>query len=383
MIKVDKNEICYGMVGGALDSFMGDVHRQAVTFDGKAKLVSGCFSRDYEKNLTTGEKLNLNKERIYKDFREMAAAEADRIDFVSIVLPNYAHYEAAKAFLEKGINVYCEKPLTFTVEEAEELKGITEEKGLLFGVNYSYSGYPMVKQAREMVRRGDIGEINMVMGEYPQGYLLAAVAGNEDGGISTWRVDPEIAGRSNCVGDIGSHIENTVSYITGLEIDSLAANLRSVAGASELDDNAEIMIKYKGGATGLYWSSQVAIGHDNGLKVRIYGSKGSIIWEQEKPDYLTVSFIDKPRQIVSRGRDDLYPLAAEKVRLPAGHPEGLPVAFANMYLNFISAIKAQKKGEYEEGKYDFPTVEDGLQGVKFINACVDSSKMGAKWVKVE
>lgn len=375
-----KEKLSYGMVGGALGSFMGDVHRQAANFDGKAELVSGCFSRDSKKNIATGKELNLDESRLYESFEEMAKAEAGKIDFVSIIVPNYAHYEAAKAFLKHGIHVYCEKPLTFTVEQAEELVKLTQDNGLLFGVNYSYSGYPMVKQAREMVRNGDIGKINMIMGEYPQGYLLAALEG-EDGGISTWRVDPKTAGRSNCVGDIGSHIENTVSYITGLEIESLSANLQSFTGASELDDNAGIMLKYNNGATGMYWCSQIASGHDNGFKIRIYGSKGAIIWEQEKPDYLTVSYVNKPTQILSRGRDNLYPLASEIVRLPAGHPEGLPVAFANMYANFIAAVKAKQQGNYKAEDYDFPTVEDGLRGVKFINACVDSSEQGSKWIK--
>ncbi len=379
--KVNNKKLYYGMVGGDSSSFMGGVHRKAAAYDGRVELVAGCFSRNIEKNLKTGEKCGLSNDRVYNDFHKMAEKEAGKIDFVSIVLPNYAHYEASKAFLEKGINVYCEKPLTFTVEEAVELAEITKEKGLLFGVNYSYSGYPMVKQAREIVRRGDIGEVKMVMGEYPQDYLLAALEG-EDGGISTWRVDPEIAGRSNCVGDIGSHIENTVSYITGLKIESLSANLQSISAASELDDNAEIMLKFHNGATGMYWSSQVAIGHDNGLKVRIYGTNGSIIWEQEKPDYLTVSYIDKPKEILSRGRDDLYPLAENKLRLPAGHPEGLPLAFANMYANFIDAVMANKVDNIKPEDYDFPTVEDGIDGVRFINACVDSSERDSSWVAV-
>jgi predicted dehydrogenase len=374
-----RDRLVYGMVGGAVGSFMGDIHRKAANFDGSAELVSGCFSRNWDKNLDTGYQAQV--ERVYKDFQEMAAEEAGKIDFVSIILPNYAHYEAARAFLEKGINVYCEKPLTFTVEEAEELVRLTREKELLFGVNYSYSGYPMVKQAREMIRNGEIGEIHMVMGEYPQGYLLADLAGAE-GGISTWRVDPEIAGRSNCVGDIGSHIEHTVSYMTGLEIDSLSASLQSYAGASELDDNAEIMLKFKNGASGIYWSSQVAIGHDNGLKIRIYGSKGSIFWEQENPAYLILNHLDSSREVLSQGRDELYPLAAELVRLPAGHPEGLPSVFANMYKNFTAAVKAWKRGEYRPGDFDFPTVEDGLRGVKFINACVDSAEEDSSWVKL-
>ncbi len=380
--KPNKNKLQYGMVGGDSSSFMGDVHRKAASYDGRAELVAGCFSRDKEKNLRTAEECGLANDRVYNDFYKMAEKEAEKIDFVSIVLPNYAHYEASKAFLEKGINVYCEKPLTFTVDQAVELAEITKEKGLLFGVNYSYTGYPMVKQAREMVRHGDIGEIKMVMGEYLQDYLLAALEGNE-GGISTWRVDPEIAGRSNCVGDIGSHIENTVSYITGLEIESLSANLQSITGVSELDDNAEIMLKFKNGATGMYWSSQVAIGHDNGLKIRIYGTKGSIIWEQENPSCLTVSYIDKPKEILSRGRDKLYPLAEDKLRLPAGHPEGLPLAFANMYANFMDAVMARKVENISLDDYDFPTVKDGINGVRFINACVDSSESHSSWIELK
>lgn len=383
MDKKRKGVLEYGMVGGAMGSFMGDVHRKAANFDQKAKLVAGCFSRDYDKTLATGKKLGLKESRLYQNFKEMAAAEADKLDFVSIVVPNNAHFEAAKAFLENGINVYCEKPLTFTVEEAEELKKLTDENNLLFGVNYSYSGYPMVKQARKMVQNGDIGKINLVMGEYPQDHLIAAVNSKKEGNISIWRVKPEIAGRSNCVGDIGSHIENTVSYITGLKIKSLTANLESVVGASKLDDNGEIMLKYDNGASGLYWSSQVAIGHDNGLKIRIYGDQGSIIWEQEKPDYLTVHHLDQATEILSRGRNELYDLAADQLRLPAGHPEGLFAAFANMYSNFIDAVKAKKAGNYKAENFDFPTVNDGLQGVKFINACVDSSEMGSKWVELD
>jgi len=253
---------------------------------------------------------------------------------------------------------------------------------LLFGVNYSYSGYPMVKQARKMVQKGKLGEIHLVKGEYPQGYLLAAMQSGEEGDISNWRIEPEIAGRSNCVGDIGSHIENTVSYITGLEIESLCANLESISGASELDDNGEILLKYENGASGMYWCSQVATGHDNGLKVQIYGEKGSIIWKQESPDYLEYNPVDGPKQLLSRGRDEVYPLAEDLIRIPAGHPEGLFAAFANMYSNYIDAVKAKKEGNYRKEDFDFPPVEAGVQGVKFIHACVDSSEQGCKWVKL-
>ncbi len=372
-----------GMIGGSLGAFMGEMHRIAVKFDEKVELVSGCFSRDYEKTLETGKELGIAEERLYENFEEMAQKEADKIDFVSIVVPNYAHYDAAKPFLENGVNVYCEKPLTFTIEQAEELQELTEKNDLLFGVNYSYSGYPMVKAAREMVQRGDIGEVHTVMGEYPQDYLLASMKEGEEKDISNWRIEPEIAGRSNCVGDIGSHIENTVSYITGLDIDSVCAKLDTISGASELDDNGQIMVKFDNGASGMYWCSQVASSHDNALKVRIYGDEGSIFWEQESPAYLTYTPIDGPKQVLSRGRDDIPSQAQELIRIPAGHPEGLFSSFANMYSNYIDAVKAKKEGNYEEDKFDYRTVEEGVKGVKFIHACVDSSEQGAKWVELD
>ncbi|MFW5985011.1 MAG: Gfo/Idh/MocA family protein [Halanaerobiaceae bacterium] len=372
----------YGMVGGGEGSFMGEVHRKAAAFHSDLELVSGCFSRNYEKTLKTGKNLGIAEERLYKDFEEMAENEAGKIDFVAIVLPNYAHYEAANPFVDRGINVLCEKPLTFTVAQAEDLQQRVQETEIVFAVNYSYSGFPMVKQARRMVEEGEIGEVTMVMGEYPQEWIATSLK-DSDGDLSTWRIDPEIAGISNCVGDIGSHIENTVSYITGLEIESLCANLESVAGASELDDNASIMLKFDNGASGMYWSSQVAVGHDNGLKVRIYGTKGSIVWEQENPNYLEVSYSESPKQILSRARDDLYSEAEKVSTLPAGHPEGYYESFANMYQNYMEAVRAHLDGRYEPGKFDIPEIGAGVRGVKFIHNCVRSSKEGCVWVDFE
>lgn len=378
----ERGVLSYGMVGGGPGSFIGEVHRKAIKFDNKAELAAGSFSRDYEKTLVTGKELGLDSDRLYRDYEKMAKKEAGRhdgIDFVAIVTPNYAHYEIAKAFLQEGINVACDKPLTFTVDEAQELKKLADENDLLFCVTYTYSGYPMVKQAREMIKRGDIGKIRTVMGEYPQEWL--ATPADEDDKQASWRTDPERAGRSNCVGDIGSHIENTVAYITGLEIDSLCANLDSFVAGRELDDNAEIMIKYTSGASGVYWCSQVAAGHDNGLKVRVFGSKGAIEWEQENPNYLTVTYLDQPKQILSRGRDELYPPNTDLPRLPGGHPEGYFEAFANLYSRFADALLAKKAGEpLSEGEMDFPTAADGVSGVKFINLCVDSSEQGAQWL---
>ena len=368
----------YGMVGGASDSFMGKVHRTSVRFDKKANLVSGCFSRKYEKTLKTGKRLGLKSNRLYENIEKMAEKEKDKIDFVSIVVPNSSHFEIAKVFLENNINVYIEKPLTCTLEEAKKLQEIIKKRKAILGINYSYSGYPMVKQAKEMIKHNEIGEIKMVKGEYLQESIASSFKKNNN--ISDWRLNPEISGVSNCVADIGTHIENTISYLTDLKINSLSANLQSFSNVSELDDNAEIMIKYNNGATGIYWASKVAIGHENGLKLRIYGDKGSIFWDQENPEYLTVSYLNKPKEILSRSRDDLYPLAQRVTRLPAGHPEGLFSAFANMYNNFIEAIIGKKNNENYSSNFDFPSIDEGVRGVKFVHKCIESSSLKSSWI---
>ncbi len=375
-----------GMVGGGPGSFIGAVHRSAASFDGMAEYVAGAFSRSYEKSLQTGKELGLDEDRVYDGFERMAEVEASRedgIDFVSIVVPNKFHYPVAKAFLERGINVICDKPLTFTSEQAEELQKLTEENDLFFGVTYVYSGYPAVKHAREIVRRGDIGDVRVVQGEYPQEWLAQPVE-EEGNKQAEWRTDPEFSGRSNCVGDIGSHIENTVSYVTGLEIKELSANLDIFGEGRKLDDNAAMLLKFEGGATGSFWCSQVAIGHDNGLKVRVYGTEGSLIWKQEDPDHLEVNYLGKPKTVLSRGRDELYSSGEEKVRLPAGHPEGFYEAFANVYRSYLGALAEKKRGgDPDPEDFDYPSVKAGVQGVKFINACVDSSQAGGEWVELD
>jgi predicted dehydrogenase len=377
--------LSFGMVGGGVGSLIGEVHRKAAAFDRKAKLVAGCFSRNYDNTLSTGKNLGLEVRRLYENFSEMAEREGareDKIDFVTIVTPNNLHFEIAKAFLEKGINVICDKPLTLKVEEAEELANLAKKRDLLSCVTYTYTGYPMVKHAREIINQGEIGKIRMVMGEYLQEWLARPVEkkGNRQ---ASWRTDPKYSGKSNCVADIGSHIENIISYVTDLEIDSLCANLDTFVKGRALDDNAEILIKYTSGARGIYWCSQLAIGHNNGLKIRILGEKGSVEWEQENPDYLKVAFYGRPVQILSRGRDDLYPLASRVSRLPGGHPEGLYEAFANIYSNFSDALVAKKAGNICQKETDFPTFEDGARGVKFINLCVESSQRGASWISVK
>lgn len=381
---VNGKNLKYGMVGGGPGSLIGGVHRKAAKFDGRSEIVAGAFSRTYEKTLETGKELNLDENRLYQDYEEMAEKESareDGIDFVSIVVPNKFHYPIAKKFLNQGIHVVCDKPLTISLEEAEELESLTRKKDLLFAVTYVYSGYPMVKQARELVRSGKLGEIRVIQGEYPQEWLSepAEKKGNKQ---ASWRTDPELSGKTNCVGDIGSHIENTVSYITDLEIDSIAANMSIFGEDRELDDNAEMMLKFSNGATGTFWCSQVAIGHDNDLKIRIYGTKGALTWRQETPNYLEFSTLTEPKRTLSRGRDELHSLAKKEVRLPGGHPEGFFEAFANIYRNFLSALEDKKNGKTVKPEdYDYPDVKEGVQGVRFIETCLRSSQKNSKWVK--
>jgi predicted dehydrogenase len=335
--------------------------------------------------------LGLAPERCYKSFEEMADAEAkrdDKIDFAVIVAPNYVHYAAVKAFLSRGIHVVCEKPLTFEPEEAQELADLAKRNKLLLGVTYTYTGYPTVKHIREMIRRGEIGDVRFVMGEYPQEWLATPLEKTDpDQRQAKWRTDPKIAGKSNCVGDIGSHIENTVSYMTGLKIKSLCARLDKTLEGRVLDDNASIMLEFESptpggaGAKGMYWSSQIAVGYDNALVVRIFGSKGTIEWRQEACNYFEFIKIGEPRQHWSRGRDGFYPHAQSFSRIPSGHPEGYFEALANIYKTYIAALHKLRAGEpLSEADMDFPGAEMGIDGVKFISKCVESSNKGAVWV---
>jgi predicted dehydrogenase len=375
--------LTYGMVGGGQGAFIGDVHRKAIALDGGAVLAAGCFSRSYENTVATGRALGLPDARLYRSFEDMAEAEAKRddgIDFVVIVTPNGNHYPAAKAFLARGVHVVCDKPLTFEVAEAEELAALARDKGLLFCVTYTYTGYPAVKHARQMVASGDIGEIRFVNAEYPQEWLATPLE-REGQKQAAWRADPELTGKANCVGDIGSHVENMVRYVTGLEIARLCARLDTLVAGRILDDNASILVDYRGGAKGLYWSSQIAVGYDNALRFRVFGSKGSLQWCQESPNYLTVSRLGQPTVTLSRGRDAFYPHAQSYSRIPAGHPEGYFEAFANIYKTFTAALAKKVAGSpLAEADLDFPGVEDGISGVRFIGKAVESSNRGAAWV---
>jgi len=373
----------YGMVGGGQGAFIGDVHRKAIGLDGLARIAAGCFSRSVDNTRATGRSLGIAEDRLYATYEEMADKEskrADKIDFVVIVTPNGQHYGAAKAFLSRGIHVVCDKPLTFEVAEAQELAELARKNKLLFAVTYTYTGYPAVKHAREMIKRGDIGDIRFVNAEYPQEWL-ATPAEKEGQKQAAWRTDPKQTGKSNCVGDIGSHIENMVSYVTGLRIKSVCARLDSFVPGRVLDDNATIMVEYDRGAKGLYWSSQIAVGYDNGLRFRVFGTKGSIQWSQENPNYLTVSKLGEPTVTLSRGRDGFYPHAQSYSRIPSGHPEGYFEAFANIYKTFAAALASVKAGKAPtEAELDFPSAEMGIDGVKFIGKCVESSHKGAVWI---
>lgn len=373
----------YGMVGGGQGAFIGDVHRKAIAMDGKAELVAGCFSQNFENTLTTGKILGLDKERLYRTYQEMIEAEArreDKIDFIVIVTPNNTHFPISRLALENGIHVVCDKPLTTSSKDAEELAKPSVRKGLLFCVTYTYTGYPMVKHLRQMVANKELGAIRFVNAEYPQEWLSTPLekTGQKQ---SAWRTDPKQSGASNCVGDIGSHIENMVSYLTGLKILSLCARLDTFVEGRVLDDNASIMVNYDKGAKGLYWSSQIAVGQDNGLRLRIYGTKGSLEWAQENPNYARISYLRKPTEILSRGRDKMYPRAQGISRIPSGHPEGYFEAFANIYSTFITALNKKLAGKrLSQDDLDYPGVQEGIQGVRFIEKCVESSKKGAVWI---
>lgn len=373
----------YGMVGGGPGAFIGDVHRKAVAMDGKAEPASGCFSQDFQKTLSLGDSLGLPKERLYPDYQAMLESEsgrADRPDFIVIVTPNSSHYPIARLALEKGFPVVCDKPLATSLRDAKELARLAAEKKLLFCVTYAYAGYPMVKNIRDMIARGDIGTVRFVSAEYPQEWLATPLekTGQKQ---SLWRTDPALAGISNCVGDIGSHIENMVAVMTELRIASLCARLDRFGEGRLLDDNATVMVNYEGGARGAYWSSQIAIGHDNGFRVRIYGTKGSIEWVQEEPNHARLAFLDRPVSRISRGRDPMSPRAQALSRIPSGHPEGYFECFANIYSTYITALAKAKAGiALDADDLDFPDVREGVRGVAYIEKCVESSAQGAVWV---
>ncbi|MEM1095456.1 MAG: Gfo/Idh/MocA family oxidoreductase [Bacteroidota bacterium] len=380
-------KIRYGMVGGGPGAFIGAVHRKAAALDGEIELVAGAFSSKADKSKQQGEELKLDPARVYASYQamiegELARPEGDRIDFVSIVTPNHMHHPIAKAFIEAGFNIVCDKPMTMTVEEAEELCELVEQHDVVFALTHNYTGYPMVKAARAMVANGSLGDVRKVVVEYSQGWLhtLLESEGSKQAG---WRTDPKQAGVSSAVGDIGSHAENLARYITGLDIDRLCADITSFVPGRLLEDDANMLIHYEGGAKGVLICSQISVGEENGLRIRVYGTKASLRWHQELPNELTVRYPDQPEQVYRRGNgylDDVAPVVQHNTRLPFGHPEAFIEAFANIYVNAARTIAAKIEGvDPGEHDTDYPTVQDGAVGVHFIHKAIESGKKG-DWV---
>ncbi|TVR35011.1 MAG: gfo/Idh/MocA family oxidoreductase [Spirochaetaceae bacterium] len=374
-----------GMVGGGRDAFIGAVHRSAAWLDGMYELSAGALSSTPEKAKASGKDLGLSDERNYESWEQMlekesARAEGERIDAVSIVTPNHMHFPVAKAFVEAGFHVICDKPLVHSSEQAEELVRLVEQKGTVFAVTYNYTGYPMVKQARQMVRDGALGAIRKVIVEYNQDWLATKL---EDQGAkqAEWRTDPKRSGIAGVVGDIGSHAENLVATITALELESLCADVSTFVPGRALDDDANLLVRYRSGAKGLMFASQISAGEENDLRIRIYGEKASLTWHQENPNYLRYKPLGEPEQVLKRGTGYLCEAAQRAGRIPPGHPEAFIEAFANVYRNAGLSIKALKEGRTpDEFESDFPTVADGARGVKFIEKTIESGKSSQKWI---
>jgi predicted dehydrogenase len=374
------------MVGGGRDAFIGAVHRMAMRLDDKIELVAGAFSSSAEKSRLSGEDLLIDPNRVYPDYKTMVERElqlpaGERIDFVSIVTPNRTHVPVAKAFLENGFNVVCDKPLAFNLEEALELQQTVQKTGKIFALTHNYTGYPMVKEARELVRTGALGNILKVVVEYPQGWLINPIDAEGKKGAD-WRTNPEQAGASSCVGDIGTHAENLARYITGLEIQEICADFTTFVKGRRLEDDASMLVRYKGGAKGILYASQVSVGEENSLTIRVYGTKASLEWHQEEPNDLIVKYAEAPRRTYRRGNPYLSDVAKRFTRIPAGHPEGFIEGFANIYLEAARAIEAEVNGQPIPPDCDFPTVKDGVEGMLFIATAVRSAKGGAVWTSM-
>ncbi|WP_171237069.1 Gfo/Idh/MocA family protein [Ruegeria sp. HKCCA6837] len=368
-----------GMVGGGNDAFIGGVHRIAARLDDKFELVAGALSSTPEKSLESGQALGL--ERVYEDFKQMAIREArlkSGIEAVSIVTPNNVHYAAAREFLKRGIHVICDKPLTSTFADAKKLVKAAVSANALFILTHNYTGYPMVRQAREMVANGDIGKIRVVQVEYPQDWLTE----QQDFKQAEWRTDPERSGAGGSTGDIGTHAYNLACFVTGLNAESLAADLQAFVPGRKVDDNAHVLLRFEGGARGMLWSSQVAPGNENALRLRVYGEKGGLEWSQEDPNYLWFTPYNEPKRLITRNGAGAGGAANRLSRVPPGHPEGYLEGFANIYGEAAEAIQAFRNGISTDASVVYPTVHDGLSGVKFVAACVQSSSRNAAWVSL-
>jgi predicted dehydrogenase len=383
-------KIRYGMVGGGRGAFIGAVHRIAAAMDGQIELVCGAFSSDPAKAKASGADLFLPSERYYGTFEAMIAAEAalpegERIDFVAIVTPNHMHFPPAKMALEHGFHVLSDKPATFNLAQAKALSVLVKRTGLLYGLTHNYTGYPLVKEARDLVAAGKLGKLRKVVVEYPQGWLATRIeaAGQKQ---ASWRTDPKRSGAAGCIGDIGTHAENLAEYITGLQISELAADITAFVKGRKLDDDGNVLLRFKGGAKGILHASQISVGEENNINIRVYGEKGGLEWHQKEPNTMLLKWPDQPMQVYRTANGYLGKNAAAATRTPPAHPEGYLEAFANIYRNFAGAIRARlekRKLAKDDPANDYPKIEDGIRGMAFIEAVVASSKANAAWTKLD
>ncbi len=376
----------FGMVGGGKDAFIGAIHRKAAFMDGQIELVCGVFSVEPEISMESGLEYFLPKERIYDSYRQMFEEEArlpedERMDFVSIVTPNHVHFEPAKLALENGFDVVIEKPLAFSLDEAVELEKIVKSTGKILALTHTYTGYPMVKEARHLVESGKLGNIRKIYVEYPQGWLATPLE-HEGNKQASWRTDPDQSGMGGCVGDIGTHAANLAEYVSGLEITKLCADVNIKVPNRLLDDDCAALLKFNNGASGVLMATQVAVGVENDLKLRVYGEKGGLEWKQTEPNTLIFRPLDGPVQVIRTGTGYLSDVATANTRTPAGHPEGYIEAFANIYMEFVRAVRDRMSGEEKPvEEYDFPNVSDGVRGMAFVTNMIKSSKSETKWTE--
>jgi predicted dehydrogenase len=385
---MNSKKLKMGMIGGGPDAFIGAVHRIAANMDGEIELVCGAFSSSAEKSKQMGETLGLPTHRVYDSFEKMIDVESslpenERMDFVSIVTPNHLHFTPAKMALEKGFHVVLDKPATFNVDEAIQLKNIIARSGKQFCLTHTYAGYPMVKEARQQILSGKFGSIKKIYVEYPQGWLSTFLEGDNQK-QAAWRTDPKKSGIAGAMGDIGTHAFNLAEYVSGLSIVNICADINSVVAGRKLDDDGAVLLNFNTGASGVLMATQVAAGEENNVKIRVYGEKGGIEWKQEDANTLLVKWLDKPTEIWRAGNGYLSSFAQHNCRTPAGHPEGYLEAFANHYRNFALTIKAEMNGEKAKAEWvDFPGIEEGIRGMLFIEKVIESGRSDKKWISMQ
>ena len=374
-------KIRIGFIGGGANSFIGYTHRLAARFDNRFDFVAGVFSKDIKKSILFGKSLGLEKDRCYKNYKEMALKESQRddgIEALGIMTPSGDHYKIAKPFIENKVHIVCDKPLTATIKDAEKLKKLVEKNKIVFALTHNYSSYPMLREAKEIIKKGKIGDINLINVEYPQGYTVDVKKKNEKKTLK-WRLDKNLSGPSMILSEIGTHAYHLLRYVTGLEVDELSAEVNSLSSEITVDDNAFVIMRMNNSARGMIWVSSAATGGENGLKIRVFGNKGAVEWFQDDPNNLKFTEINKPLKIITRASSSVSKFSLTSSRLAAGHPEGFFEAFANIYTEFAEAIhkKISKKSEFT-----FPNIEDGLKGIKFVFTAKKSSNNNAKWFKL-